>query len=175
MSDPNIQLPPEIDFSSLDFTNLANSFLGDKMQPKSNGEKYLVFFLGEEPHAVSTRRVAEVSPPLAVTALPNAPEWLLGIANLRNEIILVVSLPTLLKKQYPAHSPKSKIVVLQSSDSAPRVAFTADRLSEIINVRGDEIQFNRDENAPCLLGRATHLGKRLNLIDPEKIISSLIV
>lgn len=175
MSDSNIQLPPEIDFSSFDFTNLANSFLSDEIQPKSSGEKYLVFFLDEELYAVATRQVAEVSPPLAVTPLPNAPEWLLGVANLRNEIIPVVSLPTLLEKQHSAISPRSKIVVLHSPESAPHVAFAADRLSEIISLRSDEIKADANEKSPRIAGQATHLAKRLNVIDTEKIIASLVV
>ncbi len=175
MNDPNIQLPPEIDFSSFDFNNLANSFLSDEIQPKSTGEKYLVFFLDEELYAVATKQIAEVSPPLAVTPLPNAPEWLLGVANLRNEIIPVVSLPTLLEKRHSTISPKSKIVVLHSPESAPHVAFTADRLSEIINLRSDEINPDRNEKSPCIAGQAMHLAKRLNVIDTEKIIASLII
>jgi len=175
MNDPTAQLPPEINFSSFNFTNLINSFLPDEMASKSIGEKYLVFLLDEELYAVSTKQVAEAAPPMIITPLPNSPEWLIGIANLRNEIISVVNLPALLKKQHSIVSPKSKIVVLQSPGSAPYVAFAADRLSEIISLRKEEIQFNQDENSPFILGKAVHLSNHLNLIDTEKIISSLII
>lgn len=175
MNDLNAQLPPEIDFSSFDFTNLTDSLLPDEIKSPSTGEKYLVFFLDEELYAVSTRQVAEVAPPLPVTPLPNAPEWLVGIANLRNEIISVVSLPRLLKKEKSAVSPKSKLVVLHSPNSAPSVAFTVARLGEIINLRSDEIRFNEDEKSPYISGKAVHLANHLNLINAEKILSSLVV
>ncbi len=175
MNDLNTQLPPEIDFSSFDFTNLTNSFLPDEIKSPSNGVKYLVFFLDEELYAVSTKEVAEVASPLQTTPLPNTPEWLIGIANLRNEIISVVSLPTLLKKQNSTASPKSKLIVLQSPNSAPYVAFRADRLSEIISLRKDEIQLDEDEKLSCISGKAVHLSNHLTLIDTEKILSSLII
>ena len=175
MNDPTIQLPPEIDFSSFDFTNLTNSFLPDEIKSPSIGEKYLVFFLEEEIYAISTAQVAEAAPLLPITSLPNAPEWLVGIANLRNEIISVVNLPMLLKKQKSTISPKSKLVVLHSPDSAPYIAFTADRLGEIISLRNDAIEFSENEKSPFVMGKAVHLAIHLNLIDTEKILSSLVI
>lgn len=175
MNDPINQLPPDINFSSFDFTNLINSFLPDEIMSKSIGEKYLVFFLGEELYAISTKQIAEVAPPMTITPLPNAPEWLIGVTNLRNEIISIVSLPVLLKKQSPAVSPKSKLVVLRSPDSAPYVAFAADRLSEIISLRKEEIQFNQNKDSPHILGKAVHLSNHLKLVDSEKIHSSLVI
>jgi purine-binding chemotaxis protein CheW len=176
MDNINTPLPPEIDFSSFDFTNLANSFLPDEIKSKSIGEKYLVFFLGGELFAVATSQVAEVAPPLPITPLPNAPDWLLGIANLRNEIISVVFLPKLFSNQTISNAaPKSKLVVLRSPDSVSSVAFTADRLSEIISLQTREITFESDENSPFTIGKAVHLSNRLTLIDTEKILSSLIV
>ncbi len=64
----------------------------------STGEKFIVFVLDDELFAISSKQVAEVTHPLAVTPLPNAPEWLLGIANLRGEIISVADLQKILAK-----------------------------------------------------------------------------
>ena len=177
MNDITTQLPPEIDFSSFDFNNLTNSLLPDDVKSKSSGEKYLVFFLGEEYYAVSTGQVAEAAPSLPTTPLPNAPEWLVGIANLRNEIVSIVSLPTLLKKPRVAASPKSKLIVLRSAqpDSAPFAAFGADRLNEIISLRDEEIHPAKNEKSPYICGSAVYSTKNLNLIDAEKILSSLVV
>jgi purine-binding chemotaxis protein CheW len=175
MNDLTNLLPPEIDFSSFDFTNLANSFLPDEMKSKSIGEKYLVFFLGNELYAVPTNQIAEVAPPLPVTTLPNAPDWLMGIVNLRNEIVSVVLLPKLLGKPSPNASPKWKLVVLRSTDSESLIGFSADRLSEIISLRRDEIKFQPEPDSPFTLGKAVHLSNHLTLIDAEKILSSLTV
>jgi len=178
MDEPLLELPPEINFSSFDFTKLTNSLLPDDIKSKSVGEKYLVFFLGEEYYAVATRQVAEAAPSLQTTPLPNSPEWLVGIANLRNEIVSVVNLPTLLKKSNFNVSPKSKLVILRSFEpdsAAAYVAFRADRLSEIISLRTEEIESVENEKSPYICGKAVHLSKNLHLIDAEKILASLII
>lgn len=175
MNDPVAQLPPEIDFSSFDFTNLTNSFLSDEKTSQSIGEKYLVFFLDGEACAVRSKQVAEAAPPLAIAKLPHAPEWLVGIANLRNEIISVVSLPVLLKKQRSAAPPKSKLVVLHSQNFVSGFAFLADRLSEIIVLKDSEIERVKGNDSPYIYGKAVHLAAQLNLIDTEKILSSLTI
>lgn len=176
MTDLSAQLPPEIDFSAFDFTNLTNSFLADETDASAAaGEKYLVFYLDEDLHAVASERVAEVAPMPTVAALPNAPEWLVGIANLRNEIVSVVNLRTLLKRKNSAVSPRSKLIVLRSPNDQPPIAFTVDRLSEIINLPTAKIQANADKASAFILGKAVHQANALSLIDTEKLLSALVI
>jgi len=175
MSDLTDQLPPEIDFSSFDFTNLTNSFLPGAATLQSIGEKYLIFFLDEEIYAVASRQVVEVAPPLHAALLPNIPEWLVGVANLRNELISVVSLRSLLKKQILASPQKSKMIVLRAPNSASNIAFTVDKLGEIISLRCEEIEFNTDEKSPYIFGKAVHQSDKLTLINTENLLSSLII
>ncbi|MGI8789238.1 MAG: chemotaxis protein CheW [Pyrinomonadaceae bacterium] len=174
MTDLTAQLPPEIDFSAFDFTNITNSFLNGEESASSVSEKYLIFFLDGESYAVASKQVAEAAPMLPIAKLPNAPEWLAGIANLRNEIITVVNLSAVLKKQRAA-APKSKLIVLHSPNSVPSFAFLADRLSEIVSLQDKEIKRTNDENAPYIFGTVVHLSGKLNLIDTEKILSSLTI
>jgi len=175
MSDSTDQVLPEIDFSSFDFTNLTNSFLPGATTPHLIGEKYLIFFLDEEIYAIASEQVAEVAPPLHAARLPNTPEWLVGIANLRNELISVVSLRALLRKQNLASPPKSKLIVLRSPNSPSNIAFTVDKLSEIISLRNEEIEFNKDEKSPYIFGNAVHQSNKLTLINTEKLLSSLVI
>ena len=175
MNDSTDLPPPEIDFSSFDFTNLTNSFLSGATRRQSNGEKYLVFFLDEEIYAVASEQVVEVAPSLHAARLPNTPEWLVGVANLRNELISVVSLRSLLGKQNLDSPPKSKLVVLRSPNSASNVAFTVDKLSEIIILQSEEIEFNKDEKTPYIFGKAVHQSNSLILLNTEKLLSSLVI
>lgn len=174
MNDLAAQLPPAIDFSAFDFTNLTNSFLSEEKSSSTADEKYLVFYLDGDLYAVASKQVAEAAPPLRVARLPHAPEWLVGIANLRNEIITVVSLPMLLKKQRSLAAPKSKLVVLRSQNSASNIAFTADRLSEIVHLKEKEIHPLNDKDSPYIFGTAVHQYGKLNLIDTEKILAALV-
>jgi purine-binding chemotaxis protein CheW len=175
MTDTTYQPPPDIDFSSFDFTNQTNSFLSDQISASSTGEKYLVFFFGEDFYAIASETVAEAAPYPNVVALPNAPEWLLGIANLRGEIISVVNLPFLLNKTASTVSAKSKIIVMRPQSSDNGFAFAADKLCEIIVLREPEIETDEKKPAAYIYGKAAYKSKVLNLIDTKKIYASLVL
>ena len=157
-----------LDLPSLDLTRFSEPRVSQTV-----GEKYLVFFLGEEFYAVASKSVAEAAASLPVTILPNAPEWLLGIANLRGEVISVINLPVILKKKISRPAPRPKFVVLHSPVFEFGAAFAADKLSEIVFVRDEEIVFNPDEKSPHIFGRAVCQSQTLNLVDTEKLLGSL--
>lgn len=56
------------------------------------GSRYLAFDLPGAVYALPLTNIREVDRVPAVTHLPNVPEWLLGAANLRGEILSVVDL-----------------------------------------------------------------------------------
>ena len=171
MTDLQAKKLPNFDLSAFDLPNLTNSFSDDEKSAQKSGEKFVVFVLGDEFFAVSAKQVAEVVQPLPLTTLPNVPEWLLGMANLRGNIISVVNLLKLWDKKTLPVSSKTKFIVLRSQDSDSSVAFTVDKLSEIVNLPNDDIQFIKDDKS--LYGKAIHKSNILHLIDTEKLISSL--
>lgn len=153
--------------------DLTASFFAVEAKSPADGEKYIAFSQGEELYAVSSKKVIEVTALLHVAALPNAPEWLRGIANLRGEIISVLNLPTLFGKRAAPPAPKSKFIVLRSQAFEFGVAFAADRLNEIVTLTNEQIQPVTNESSPFIFGRAAHQSHTLNLIDMEKLLASL--
>lgn len=145
----------------------------DEQSAHIKREKYVVFCLGADFFAVSTDKVAEVVQMLAVTPLPNAPEWLFGIADLRGTMISIVNLQKLFGTPETTVSPKTKFVVLKSPDFPSTVALAVDRLSEIIVLSNEEIQFIKDGKTPLVLGRATYTFNALTLLNVENLLSSL--
>lgn len=170
-----IELPNKIsanfDLSSLDLLDLGDPYFQDEKAMEIKGEKYIVFFLDAELYAVSSKQVAEVFQPLAITPLPNIPEWMLGIANFRNEIISVINLQKIWKKHNLPVSPKAKLVVLRSEKDEAKLAFTIDRFSEIVTLAEDNIQSVNDQNFPYIYGRTIHKSNSINIIDAEKLLS----
>ena len=159
-----------------DLTDFNSSFFLDSLTPPMAGEKYLTFFLDDgELYAVSSKQVTEVAPmPRSIAFLPNAPDWLIGIVNLRGEVVCVVSLPTLLNKPASIVSSKPKLVCLRSQNSDVSFAFMAE-LSELIVLPNAEIQFGEDRKSPYIFGKAVHQSNDLTLINTEKFLSSLII
>jgi len=168
MNAPAQENPFSFDLPSLDLRRFSEP----ASQPLT-GEKYLVFFSGDEFYAISSRKVVEVAPTLPVTVLPNAPEWLLGIANLRGEVISVLNLSILLEKKNSKPAPKPKFIILRSPAFESGVAFTADRISEIVIVPDEAVKFNDAAQSLPIFGKAIHKSQTLNLIDTEKLLASL--
>lgn len=154
-----------------DLTNLPASFPANEKTEISDGEKFVVFFLDDERFAVSAREVAEIVRPLEYTPLPNAPEWLHGIANLRGEIISVLNLSKIYRKNPLPASPKSRLIVLKPKTHSASAAFPVDRLSEIITLSKNEIQPPDDVR---FFGKTVHETQAVNLLDTETLVSSLI-
>ncbi len=161
---------PLFDLSSLNLPHLTDSFFFERQTANADDEKFLVFLLDDELFAVSAKQVTEVLRPIPVTPLPNSPAWLAGIANLRGEIISVLNISKLCNKKSSAASAKSKFVILKTKNSGSAIAFPVDRLSEIITLTKEDIQPAEDF---CFFGKAVHKTDCVNLLDTEKLFSSL--
>ncbi|MDQ3180590.1 MAG: chemotaxis protein CheW [Acidobacteriota bacterium] len=173
MTDLQAKKLPNFDLSAFDLPNLTDSFLTDEKSVQMPGEKFIVFVLDGELFAVSAKKVAEVVQPLPLTPLPNVPEWLLGIANLRSSIISVVNLLKLWDKKTSPVSSKTKFIVLRSPNDVSSIAFTVDKLSEVVTLPNEKIQFIEDDKTPFFYAKAIHKTNTLNLINVENLLKVL--
>jgi purine-binding chemotaxis protein CheW len=161
--------------SALNLSRLDASFFNDEQFAQSKGEKYIVFCLGEKFFGVSSEKVSEVVQRLSITPLPNVPDWLVGIADLRGRIISVVSLEKLLDAPGASFSPKTKFIVLKSQKFPSSVAIAADRLSEIVVLKNEEIHLVENEKTPYLLGRTMYKSNALDLLNVDNLLASLTI
>lgn len=72
----------------------------------------VVFTLGAERYAMPAAVVREVAPAPALARLPGAPAFVLGLANLRGEVVDVVDLRPFLGAAAAPRSPASRLLVL---------------------------------------------------------------
>jgi len=82
--------------------------LDDPLAEVDPGKPYLQFILAGHDYAVGLTNVLEIGSPAAITPLPHVPEWLLGVSNLRGDILSVVDLRLFfgLPRARPETSPK---------------------------------------------------------------------
>ena len=164
------------DFSELDFSALidpANSTINLPEIPE--GEKYVVFHLDDRVYGISSKNVSEVTASLPITPLPNAPQWLSGLANLRGDIISVVDLRKLWNTN--TENPlKTRLIIFNSTKNDPSVAILVDRLSEIVTLSDKDINFSAadfTDSFPSIFGKSEFKFQPLYLLDVDKIFSSL--
>jgi chemotaxis signal transduction protein len=130
--------------------------------------------IDESLYGIASNEVSEVVRPLSYTPLPNLPDWFLGIANLRGNIISIIDLEVLWYKK-SNNSPKSKLIVLHSENAEPHIAFKVDKFSEIVTFVDDEIKPFNDKNSQHIFGKIKHKSNNINLLNLEEILSTLKV
>lgn len=159
--------------ASIGFSDSTNPIYDDEIFAGTPGEKFVVFFLSNKLYGILAREVAEVSQPLEIAALPNAPGWLLGIANLRGEIIAIANLPKILGENFPISTAKTKLLVLKTKNFDTAIAFPVDKLTEIVAEHDKNFAAAEKNLSLFVYAEFPHQSDVVRLIDSGKLLSSL--
>lgn len=136
----------------------------------ADGLEFLEFLLAHETYAVESRYVREVYPLQDLTPLPCTPAFVLGIVNLRGEILSVIDIKKFFELPEKGLSDLNKVIVLQSDNML--FGILADAIVGVRRVPLSEIQ----PSLPTLTGvREKYLkgvtGERTVLLDAEKMLA----
>ena len=114
--------------------------------------KYLTFALGPEEYGLEILKVREIIGHMDVTAVPQTPDYVKGVINLRGQVIPVVDIRTLFGMETIDVTEKTCIVVVevQRNHSTFSTGVVVDQVSEVLDISGESI-----EEAP-------HLGSSVN-------------
>lgn len=143
-------------------------------EPDCSGEGESIdvveFRLGDESYAFEASYVSEVYPLGDLTPLPCTPPFVLGIVNVRGQILSVIDLNQLLDLRNREPGEGAKIIILNAQGAS--LGVLADRLIGVRSIRTDQIQ----DSLVTLTGlRAEFLkgvnGERLAIMDAGAIIS----
>lgn len=140
--------------------------------------KYLTFHLKEEVYGIGIRRVKEIIGLMNITPIPQTPDYIRGVINLRGKVIPVVDLRSrfsILQKEKTNHT--CIIVVEIDKDTAKvPVGIIVDEVAEVLNIKGAEIDdapsFGVNLNMDFLLGIAKVSGGVKLLLDINQVLTS---
>lgn len=145
---------------------------------KNDSNAYLTFALGNEKFAIPVSNVQEVVELGQVTKVPNAPDYMLGIINLRGRVLPL--LDTKLKLGLPAtvHTQKSRIMVLDiqlEDDKNLQIGAMVDVAREVVEINDREIQeapeFENLKTAAPITGLVNDQGDITMIMDITKVFS----
>ena len=103
-------------------------------------EKHLLFVLHEAQYAIPLANVFELQRMPHITALPNVPDWLLGVMNLRGEILSVVDLRSLLGLPAAASSTSKRLIVVRSTREEISTGWIVDHVAGIRGIAAEDLQ-----------------------------------
>ena len=157
-------------------TTLSESMTG--AQSDARAGKYLTFQLATEEFGIRVLKVREIMGLQDITAVPQTPNYVKGVLNLRGKVVPVVDLR--LKFALPAaeYTPRTCIIVTQvQGETGPvMVGIVVDGVSEVLNLTAQDLEdtpdFGDDAAVRYLLGMAKVKGKVKILLDIDQVLST---
>jgi purine-binding chemotaxis protein CheW len=100
-------------------------------------DKFLIFSLGQEYYGIEIKHVTEIIGIQHATAIPELPEYIKGIINLRGKIIPVMDVRIRFKKERKDYNDRTCIIVIDIKDIS--IGLIVDTVSEVMSISNDEI------------------------------------
>jgi purine-binding chemotaxis protein CheW len=106
--------------------------------------KFLTFILGKEVYGLEIKFVTEIIGIQEITEIPELPDYIRGIINLRGKIIPVMDVRLRFKKTVIEYNDRTCIIVVDINDVS--VGLIVDSVSEVLNIRDEDIVLPPDLN-----------------------------
>lgn len=101
-------------------------------------DKYLTFHLGSEDYGIEIRHVTEIIGIQKITVIPEMPDYIKGVINLRGKIIPVMDVRIRFRLDQRAYDERTCVVVVNIRDSA--IGLVVDTVSEVADIPEAQIE-----------------------------------
>jgi purine-binding chemotaxis protein CheW len=115
-------------------SDLLNEIMQDEDTQK---DKFLTFVLDSEYFGVDIRFVTEIVGMQKINEIPQSPDYVKGVMNLRGNIIPVIDMRLRFKKEPADYTDRTCIVVIDFKDIT--AGLIVDRVDEVVNIPGTSI------------------------------------
>ena len=99
--------------------------------------RFLTFVLSNELYGIEIRHVTEIIGIQPITEVPELPDYIRGIINLRGKIIPVMDVRLRFKKPFREYNDRTCVIVIDIKDVF--LGLIVDRVSEVISIPETEI------------------------------------
>ena len=138
--------------------------------------KYLTFVLAGEEYGIGILKVKEIIGIMAITTVPQTPEYMKGVINLRGKVIPVVDLRLKFGMESMEYTERTCIIVveIEGDNRKIQMGIVVDAVSEVMNIKAGDIEdtpnFGSCLNTDYILGMAKTGGKVRILLDIDKVL-----
>jgi purine-binding chemotaxis protein CheW len=147
--------------------------LNQQMGFATDGNQYLTFSLGEEFYGVEILQVQEIKGYTSVTAIPNTPDYIKGVLNLRGTIVPIIDLRTKFGMPKIDYSRITVIVVLVIKGRITGII--VDAVSDVLNIPQKDVQKTPELGASIdvsfISGIAKYDDKLVTLLNIDRLLS----
>jgi purine-binding chemotaxis protein CheW len=146
--------------------------------PKNREGKYLTFSLAGEGYGIGILKVKEIIGMMPFTPIPQAPQAVKGVINLRGRVIPVIDMRLQFGFTPTPYNERTCIVVLEMSVGRTTLAvgIMVDSVSEVVNIKNEDIadapRFGTWVETGFILGMAKLQGGVKILLDIDRVLGT---
>lgn len=133
----------------------------------------VTFRLKEETYGINVMQVQEVLRITEIAPVPGAPGYVLGIINLRGNVVTVIDTRTRFGLPTAEMDDASRIVIIESEQQV--VGILVDSVAEVVELRQSEIDsapnVGNDESSRYIQGVASRDDDLLIVVDLNKLLT----
>lgn len=126
----------------------------------------IVFTLDDKYYAIGTDKVEEISKNLAFTIVPNSPDWVEGLINLRGNVVTLVNLSKLLHQEEDMCY--NNIIIIHNEEE--KVGLMVKNVMEVMDIQSDEFQKISNKEANGILGIVRRDERIINIVDIDQLL-----
>lgn len=141
----------------------------------SNNEviQWVTFRLAEETYGINVMEVQEVLRVSEIAPVPGAPHYVLGIINLRGNVVTVIDTRIRLGLTTTEVTDSTRIVIIEGAKHV--VGILVDCVAEVVDLPMSEVEsapsVGNDESAKYIQGVASRDSELLILVDLNKLLT----
>ena len=146
--------------------------------PAEREGKYLTFSLDREEYGIGILKVKEIIRMIQITPLPQTPDYVKGVINLRGKVIPVMDLRVRFGIGAAGYAERTCIVVVEINSTSGKlhIGLVVDSVSEVVNIKNSEIDdtptFGTTLDTAYILGMAKMAGGVKILLDIDRVLSA---
>ncbi len=153
---------------------MADEQLWDEEDENTQADKYLLFNLGEEVYGIPITHVINIIELQKITEVPDMPNHIRGVINLRGSVIPVMDLRLRFRLPEREYDDRTCIIIVRIAEKS--VGFICDTVAEVHDIAPKDIeeplQFKRDHDQARYISGLGKVGDDVRiLLDVEKVLS----
>lgn len=135
--------------------------------------RWVTFRLENEKYGINVMQVQEVLRVTEIAPVPGAPSYVLGIINLRGNVVTVIDTRSRFGLPSVETDDSSRVVIIESEEQV--VGILVDSVAEVVDLHSSDIEtapnVGTEESAKFIQGVASHDSELLILVDLNKLLS----
>jgi purine-binding chemotaxis protein CheW len=138
--------------------------------------KYLTFSLDAEEYGIGILKIKEIIGMMPITRVPQTPEFVKGVINLRGKVIPVIDLRLRFGIAPIAYNDRTCIIVVEMMGHAGTIltGLVVDAVSEVLNIKAEELEatptFGTRLSTDFIMGMAKMEGGVKILLDIDRVL-----